>query len=431
MRPLHATKIQRSSRIAHVLHKLPWRIAAYHAAMRSTQATHPINHASLLVATALAVMFVGATLPTPLYPLYRQRFGFDEVTLTLVYSVYVLGNLCALFFFVRLSDQLGRRRIAWPAIGIGMLSTVAFGVASHTAWLYVARALSGFATGLASGTLTAWIAELQPADRRQSGAVTATVANFCGLAIGPLLGSLPAQFHLHALRLPFVAYLLVLAVVGVALVRAPETVERRAGRFADLSLRPRFGVPREQIAAFVSPAVTAFVTFALIGFYAALIPSLLADALKDPRPLVAGAVLFLLFAVAAAAVQATRAVASRTAMLASLALFLPAAVLLVLAEHFHRLSLLLAASALAGAAASLGYRGSLAVVNRIAPEQRRAEVVSTYLIVMFCGNSLPVIGIGLLSSHTSPAFAHEVFAGLIIVLAAIGLAVGWKYAPRD
>ena len=251
------------------------------------------------------------------------------------------------------------------------------------------------------------------------------------VAIGPLLGSLPAQFHLHALRLPFVAYLLVLAVVGVALVRAPETVERRAGRFADLSLRPRFGVPREQLAAFVSPAVTAFVTFALIGFYAALIPSLLADALKDPRPLVAGAVLFLLFAVAAAAVQATRAVASRTAMLASLALFLPAAVLLVLAEHFHRLSLLLAASALAGAAASLGYRGSLAVVNRIAPEQRRAEVVSTYLIVMFCGNSLPVIGIGLLSSHTSPAFAHEVFAGLIIVLAAIGLAVGWKYAPRD
>lgn len=376
-------------------------------------------------------MFVGATLPTPLYPLYRQRFGFGEVTLTLVYSIYVLGNLCALFFFARLSDQIGRRATAWPAVIIGAASATAFGLASGTAWLFVARALSGFATGLASSTLTAWIAELQPGGRSRAGAVTATVANFLGLAIGPLIGSLLAQWSVQPLRLPFLVYLAMLAVMGIALSHVPETVEQRTRRFSDLSLRPRFGVPRNQIAAFVSPAVTAFVTFALIGFYAALIPSLLADALKDPRPLVAGAVLFLLFAVAAIAVVATRAMASRTAMLASLALFSPAVALLILAEHTHRLSLLLAASAMAGIAASLGYRGSLAVVNRIAPEERRGEVVSTYLIVMFCGNSLPVIGIGLLSARTGPSAAHAAFASLIALLAIIGWIVGWKCAPRD
>jgi len=376
-------------------------------------------------------MFVGATLPTPLYPLYRQRFGFGEVTLTLVYSIYVLGNLCALFFFARLSDQIGRRATAWPAVIIGAASTTVFGLASGTAWLFVARALSGFATGLASSTLTAWIAELQPDGRSRASAVTATVANFLGLAIGPLIGSLPAQWSAQPLRLPFVIYLVMLAAMGITLSYVPETVQRRMQRFSDLSLRPRFGVPKEQIAAFVSPAVTAFVTFALIGFYAALIPSLLTDTLKDPRPLVAGAVLFLLFAVAAVAVVATRAMASRTAMLASLALFPPAVALLTLAEHTHRLFLLLAASALAGIAASLGYRGSLAVVNRIAPQERRGEVVSTYLIVMFCGNSLPVIGIGLLSAQTGPSMAHAAFAGLIALLAVIGWIVGFKYAPRD
>lgn len=399
--------------------------------MLMTRAPKSRVGASTLVAMALAIMFLGATLPTPLYPLYRHRFGFSEVTLTLVYSVYVLGNLGALFFFARLSDQIGRKATAWPAIGIGMASAAAFGLASGTAWLFAARALSGFSTGLTSGTLTAWIAELQPEGRSGAGAVTATVANFSGLAIGPLIGSLPAQFELQPLRLPFVVYIVVLAAAGIALSFVPETVDKRVRRFAELSLRPRLGVPRERLAAFVSPAVTAFVTFALIGFYAALIPGVLAEALKDSRPLVSGAVLFLLFTVAAIAVVATRTMASRTAMLVSLALFPPAVALLIAAEHFHRFTVLLAASALAGAAASLGYRGSLAVVNRIAPAERRGEVVSTYLIVMFCGNSLPVIGIGLLSIRTGPAFAHQTFAGLIVLLAAIGLAVGWKYAPRN
>jgi len=36
----------------------------------------------------VALMFMGSTLVTPLYAPYRQAFGFAEVTLTLVYSVY-------------------------------------------------------------------------------------------------------------------------------------------------------------------------------------------------------------------------------------------------------------------------------------------------------------------------------------------------------
>ena len=55
--------------------------------------------ATASVATMLAVMFVGAILPTPLYPLFREAFGFSAVTLTFVYAVYVLGNLVALLLF--------------------------------------------------------------------------------------------------------------------------------------------------------------------------------------------------------------------------------------------------------------------------------------------------------------------------------------------
>ena len=62
-----------------------------------------------IVAIELAVMFVGAIMPTPLYPLYRD-VRFFRRTLTLIYAVYVLGNLAALLFFGRLADQIGRRK---------------------------------------------------------------------------------------------------------------------------------------------------------------------------------------------------------------------------------------------------------------------------------------------------------------------------------
>ena len=77
-----------------------------------------------IVAVALAVMFVGAIVPTPLYPLYQQAFGFSGITLTLIYAVYVLGNLVALLFFGRLADQVGRRSAILPAIGFGIASTI-------------------------------------------------------------------------------------------------------------------------------------------------------------------------------------------------------------------------------------------------------------------------------------------------------------------
>ena len=45
----------------------------------------------------LAALYVGSTLPTPLYPLYRREFGFSELMVTAIYASYVIGNLTVLF----------------------------------------------------------------------------------------------------------------------------------------------------------------------------------------------------------------------------------------------------------------------------------------------------------------------------------------------
>jgi MFS family permease len=384
--------------------------------------------ALILVAIALGMMFVGAILPTPLYPLYQQAFGFSGVTLTLIYAVYVLGNLVALLFFGRLSDQIGRRIVTLPAVGVGIASALAFAFAAGTPWLFAARALSGFSTGLASGTATAWIAELY--DDRGTASRIAAGANFFGCAAGPLLGGLLAQFAFWPLRLPFFVYLLLLCAVAGAIPFAPETLAEPKALSA-VSLEPRFGVPPQIRFQFIAPAAAAFATFALIAFYSALIPNLLAERLHQPGPLVAGLVVCALFGIAAITILSTGRLASRATMFSALALLLPSLWLLVGAEVARSMPLLIFAAALGGIAGGLGYRGSLEVVNGIAPADRRSETVSSYLIACFAGNSVPVIGIGLLSAHVGSLTAHVVFAAVITALAGIAFWTGVKFAPKE
>ena len=306
------------------------------------------NNAIAIVAAELAIMFVGATIPTPLYPLYQQAFGFSGITLTLIYAVYVLGNMVALLIFGRLSDQIGRRNVTVPAICFGIASTLVFASATSTPWLFAARILSGFATGLAAGAATAWIAELLPKNEKEAAAPIATTANFIGLALGPLLAGTLAQFALWPLRLSYIVYLILLSTIGAAIFLVPETVRNPKRRIRDASLRPRLGVPKQIRVAFLSPAVTAFVTFALIGFYAALIPSLLRESLHQATPVVAGAVVFLLFLAAALIVVVTGKLSGRTAMLWGLALLPPSLGLLLTAEVMNSTLMLAFASVLSG-----------------------------------------------------------------------------------
>src|SRR5438128_3765273 len=93
-------------------------------ATRAREIARPGLPAARIVGLQIGVAFMGSTLLTPLYPLYRREFGFSEVVLTLVYATYVVGNLVALFFLGRVSDQSGRRRTSLPALALSGATTL-------------------------------------------------------------------------------------------------------------------------------------------------------------------------------------------------------------------------------------------------------------------------------------------------------------------
>ena len=394
--------------------------------MAHISATHPRRAelqgtaALVVVASLLGVAFGLSTMVTPLYLLYQKQFGFSRITLTLIYAVYVVGNIAALLLFGRLSDSVGRRLTALGAIALLIVATFVFLFASGVASLYVARVLSGLGIGVASGTANAWLAEFVGGARARA-ATIGTSSNFLGLGVAALASGLLAQYAPWPLHLPFVIYLVVLCAVAILVWYCQETVDSDA---ANVSVRPKLSLPRENSAQFVPPAITGFGLMALVGFYAALMPSILSHDLRIGNHAAAGALLFELAIVVAFVIVATQAVGSRLAMLWSLGLMIPAAAGVVLAQASASVWVMLVVTAVVGVSVGLGYRGSLQVVNRIAPPQERAAVVSSYFVCCFLGNALPVIGVGVLSTFTSMTIADIAFACMIAAFAAVALVFG-------
>ena len=377
------------------------------------------------VAVLIGVAFGLSTLITPLYIIYQQSFGFSQITLTLIYAAYVIGNIAALLFFGRVSDRIGRRPAALSAIAILITAALVFLFANDVAALYVGRIVSGLGIGVASGTGNAWLAELIDEDDKTRAAIIGTGSNFIGLGLAALLSGLFAQYAPWPLHLSFIVYLLVLCATAALIWFTQETVQNAdASRF---EIRPKLSLPREIRAQFVAPAITGFGLMALVGFYAALMPSILSHELDIKSHAAAGALLFELATVVASVIVATRKLDSRTSMMWSLALMIPAAASVAAAQMSASLSMMLTATAVVALSAGLGYRGSLQVVNQIAPADKRAAVVSSYFVCCFIGNALPVIGIGVLSSSTDMTVASIAFSCMIAGFAIVALIFGLVY----
>jgi hypothetical protein len=124
-------------------------------------------------------------------------------------------------------------------------------------------------------------------------------------------------------------------------IRRPRETIETPKPIREVSFRPRLGVPQELVSEFWPPAVTAFVLFALLGFYAALIPTMLSQQLHEQSHAVAGALVGGLFLVAGGVAFALAAMASGAEMLIALLVLLPSVVVLVLAERGGSMALLL------------------------------------------------------------------------------------------
>ena len=380
----------------------------------------------VVVWVAWVVLMAGVNLPTPLYAVYSQRFGFSSAVLTAVFALYAFVLVPALMLFGQLSDRLGRRLVLLMGLGAGAAGLIIFALAESTAWLFAGRAFQGLAVGMASSAATAALVELEPACDTRRPALLAGLAQAGGSGAGPLIAGLLAEWAPDPLRLPYVVLLVATAAVGLLALRIPEPLRARSGRWQ--ITRP--AVPADIRRPFARIALTAAVLWAAVALFLSIVPSYAATLLETSNLALLGAITAVMLAASCAAqVVAHRGMASRRAQQAGLVLLALGLAGLVGASPLGSLPLLLVAAVLTGAGHGIGFLYAQDDLNRIAPADRRGEVTAAFITCIYVAVAGSVIAVGLLDTRTSLAVGVAIVAS---VLAAIALSAGaWHRHGED
>jgi len=375
----------------------------------------------------LAWFLFASSAPSPLYIVYQQKWGFSAIVLTGVFAVYALGLLIALIVAGSLSDHLGRRPTLLLALAIQIAGMLLFAEADGVGWLFAARTLQGFATGVATASISAALIDLQPPHKQRLGPLLAASAPMTGLAAGALGSGLLVEYEPDPTHLVYWVLIAGFALAALAALAIPETVERRP-TWAQ-SLRPTVGVPSSLRADFLAtiPCMTA--TWALGGLILSLGPSLTAKVLGDASHVAGGLSIFIMAGVSSATSVVLRDTHARLAARGGLSALIVGVVIVLLALHERSTPLFLVGTGVAGLGFGPAFAGAFRAITSRAPVDQRAELVAAVYVASYLAYSLPALAAGIAVTQFGLHDTADVYGAALIVLAL--LALGLSHRLQD
>jgi MFS family permease len=387
------------------------------------------------VAFAFLVVMAFSTLPSPLYGLYQQRDGFSSFTITVIYGAYAIGVVAALLLAGHVSDWHGRRRVLLPAIATSVVSAIVFLAWRDVPGLIVARIVNGLSVGVVTATATAWLTELHLKGRPDAGRagtgfpqLIATGVNLGGLGLGPLVSGALAQWVGSPLTVPYVVFLVALAVALAIVALTPETRDRPDPLPAYRV--QRVSVPDEARGAFWNAALGAFIAFGALGLFTGLSATFLVGTLHETSHLLAGVTVFALFVAGVVAQVSLATAPPRRLLTTGSALMVAGLVLTALAVWLPTPSyaLFLVGGALTGGGSGAVFKGSVGTVIAITEPHQRAEALAGLFLAGYVGLSLPVVGAGVALQFAS---ARDTLLGFAIIEIAAIAAVTARMLRSD
>jgi predicted MFS family arabinose efflux permease len=367
----------------------------------------------------LVLFAMGTSLITPLIPLYQERLGFNDTVVTLFLGCYVIALVPSMLTLGQLSDQVGRKRVLYGAIGALALAQAVLLTEPPLSGLLGARALQGLATGAFAGTCTAFLVDAAPRGRRTFAAALASISIRLGLGLGPGLGGVLAEYAARPLQAPFIVHLIALAVATLLVATLPETVRPTPRRRLSLRLE----VPPAERAVFWRVLVPSGMTFGLFdGVALSLIPVFEVRTLGVTNYALVGASGFLVLVSGAV----SQLIVPRMAPARAIAIGLVGAALasfgVVAGAPTGSAALVLAAVALTGGFCGLVLKGGVDLVTQIAPPVDRGKVISAYYVACWLGGfSVPLLALGALADLLG------LTAALAILSAGASIAACWTW----
>src|ERR1700722_3181169 len=378
-----------------------------------------------VVAVIAAMTFAACgAAPTPLYQQYQESFGLTPFMLTVIFSAYVLSLLAALLTVGSVSDYIGRRPSILAALSLNVVAMVMFIAADSAAALIAARAVQGFATGLATATLGAIILDTD----RSHGPVLNSITAFGGLTVGSLGAAALVTYAPDPQQLVYLVLLAMSAVEAAVLWYMPETAAGKSGALA--SLQPHVYVPVEARRALAQVTPVTIASWALGGFYFSLMPSLVRAATGVTVPMVGGLIVgALTFSGAVAVVLLRNVSADRILVRGIPALALGVAITLI-GVQAQLVGLMLIGTIVSGIGFGAAFSGAMKSVMPLAQAHERAGLLSAFYVEGYLSFSLPAILAGLLAPVTGLPMAADVYGAAVILLAIASLIAMERSRPR-
>ena len=179
---------------------------------------------------------------------------------------------------------------------------------------------------------------------------------------------------------------------------------------------------------FALASLVSFTAGAALALFLTLAPSYVAALLRVNNLAVGGGVVFLMLGCSTVAQTMLRNLPFRIAVVNGLAMLSAGLAGIVVAVPFQAAWLLFAGTVLTGFGLGVAYLGSLALLNRIAPEAQRGEVSSSFYIVTYVGVALPVLGVGF-GAQAVGLFAAVAAFAVAVGAVSLGLALAcWRWS---
>lgn len=342
-------------------------------------------------AYVLAVTSFAAAVPTPLYPDYEQHFRFGAGVLGLLFAAYTPGVLLTLFLVAPQGERIGRKRLLYFGMVSTALGSVVFALAQGVLCLVLARVITGLAVGATTSIATAAMSDLEPYRDQHHVARVAVAANFGGFAVGVALSGLLVQFVPDPAQVVYLLPLVASSVGMLAVFVTPETATALGSKF---KIRiQRIAVPAELRRPFWVAAGAVAACYSIYGLFAALVPSFVRVEYGISSPSAAGGIVALMFGLAAITQLSTAQVRDRRALIIGTPVMVGALVALVMILPLTIWALLVLVTAVLGISVGLTFMGAVTLVDRVAPEVQRGEILAGFYSAGYLALAVPTIGV--------------------------------------
>ena len=373
------------------------------------------------VAVLLVLMLAASGVPSPLYRVYQEEFGFSSGVLTAIFGIYALALLLSLLVVGALSDHVGRRPVLVAAFLLEAIAMALFLMSDGVGWLLAARVVQGLATGALTSTLGASLLDLQNRER-PLGAFINSASPGLGLSLGAVGAGLLVQLVPSPTDGVFgvLTVVFVLASVGTML-WLPETSSRQPGALA--SLRPQVHIPPAHRRPFAVALPVLIANWAVGGLYASLGPSLLVDVFGVGNHLAGGLLIFALNGTGVLGSLALRSAAPARALVVGALTFVVGVAGTVASLSTGSVALLFVAAVVTGFGFGAGFLGAVATITAGVASGYRAGLLAGIFVVGYLAFSLPAIAAGVAVGSIGLERTAEIYGLAVIVLAVFAVAL--------